>query len=109
MAVVEVEVVGAPLEPGADEVGRRRGSVGEAGEGRGGAGRGPVPFPNSPGRQASRRARTPVSWLEPPAPGTVYLGASQRAALGGLPPKETPASRAKHPWKSPLGVSGASL
>lgn len=46
MAVVEVEVVGAPLEPGADEVSRRRGSVGEGGKGRGGGRL--VPFPQQP-------------------------------------------------------------
>lgn len=95
MAVVEVEVVGAPLEPGADEVSCRRGSGEERREEEE---EGWSPFPNSPARQASRRSRSLHSWLEPPAPGTVYLS-QQRSDSGGLSLKQAPVSRSSTPGK----------
>lgn len=95
MAVVEVEVVGAPLEPGADEVSCRRGSGGER---RGEEEEGWSPFSNSPARQASRRSRPLHSCLEPPAPGTVYLSL-QASDPGGLSLKQAPVSRPSTPAK----------
>ncbi|ETE57966.1 hypothetical protein L345_16315, partial [Ophiophagus hannah] len=76
MAVVEVEVVGAQLEPGADEVSCRRESCAGVGrrrpEGESRRKAGPLsPTALQGGPLAD--PGLPLSWVEPPAPGTVYL------------------------------------
>lgn len=97
MAVVELEVVGAPLEPGADEVSRRRGSC----AGGGGGGR-LVPFPQQPCKAGlSPSPRSPHSWAEPPAPGRVYLSQPTSDSGVGLSLKQTPVSRPGSPGKGP--------